>query len=164
MNISQKALDAAWETARQNGVEISPGQLLDVLKTFVHANEQNHDDEAESSVGPDIVRIISGFASLVAIRQTIIETQIAAALLPAEDGDWQYKLLYDHLFEGDDCAAVKIRASLSRMGRDFIEYYDPDTTYKEDSEAYIAALDETIDAVRAEIASQFEPEDSSMRI
>lgn len=149
MDIKPEAIEAAEEMARQQGLEISGGKLQLVLGAFMEANDPDYAARR---------KLYSGHAALVSIRKHIAEVEKEAAALPIEEGDWQYKLLFDHLFDGDECAAVEIRDVLQHMDRSLADYYDPDTTYREDAEAYITALDETIEGFRKEIAGQDDPE------
>jgi hypothetical protein len=120
-----------------------------VLGAFMQANDPDYAARH---------KLYSGHAALVSIRKHIADIEDEAAKLPAEEGDWQYKLLFDYLFDGNDSAADKVREVLHEMDRSLVDYYDPDTTYKEDSLAYIGAIDETIEGFRKEIAGEVEPE------
>lgn len=145
MDIKPEAIDAAQEMARQQGIDISGGQLKLVLGAFMKANDPEYGSR---------YKLHSGHAALVSIREHIAEVEKEAAALPSEEGDWQYKLLFDYLFDGNESAADEIRDVLNEMDRTLVDYYDPDTTYREDSEAYIGALDETIEGFRKEIAGE----------
>lgn len=149
MDIKAEAIEAAQEMARQQGVEISGGQLMRVLGAFMEV--QDPDFAAQ-------YKLYSGHAALVSIRAQIAEVEKKADALPEEEGDWQYKLLFDYLFDGNDSAADKVREVLKEMDRSLVDYYDPDTTYKADSLAYIGAIDDTIESFRKEIAGEVEPE------
>lgn len=167
MDIKAEAIDAAQEMARQQGIDISSGQLMLVLGAFMQAN----DPEASAakvindrSADPEYaarMKLCSGHAALVSIRKHIAEAEKEAAALPSEEGDWQYKLLFDYLFDGNESAAGEIHDILQEMDRTLVNYYDPDTTYREDSEAYIRALDETIEDFRKEIAGENDNEPDS---
>jgi hypothetical protein len=135
--------------ARRQGIDISGGQLKLVLGAFMKANDPEYASR---------YKLYSGHAGLVSIRRHIADVEKEAAALPSEEGDWQYKLLFDYLFDGNESAASEIRDVLKEMDRPLVDYYDPDTTYREDSEAYIRALDETIEGFRKEIAGETDPE------
>lgn len=164
VNIKSEAIEAAQEMARQQGVEISDGQLMLVLGAFMQASDfstnateavdYRHSDPEYAAR----MKLCSGHATLVSIRKHIAEVETKADALPEEEGDWQYKMLFDYLFDGNDSAADKVREVLNDMDRSLVDYYDPDTTYKEDSLAYIGAIDDTIESLRKEIAGEVDPE------
>jgi hypothetical protein len=140
--------EAALKVAGLQGIQVSREQLKSMLDAFQNFGAA-HDK---------FLDLNSRYASLLAIRLGIEDVRKEAAELPAQEDDWQYKLLFDHLFDGDDCAADRIHAILKSMDRKLVDYYDPDTTYREDAEAYIRAIDETIECIRMEIAGELEPE------
>lgn len=164
MNIKAEAIEAAQQMARQQGVEISDGQLMLVLGAFMQASDFSTNAPAASDdrhSDPEYaarMKLCSGHAALVFIRKQIAEVETKADALPEEEGDWQYKMLFDYLFDGNDSAADKVREVLEHMDRSLVDYYDPDTTYKEDSLAYIGAIDDTIKALMEEIAGEVDPE------
>jgi hypothetical protein len=164
VNIKAEAIEAAQEMARQQGVEISDGQLMLVLGAFMQASDFSNnapaaaDDRHSDPEYAARMKLCSGHAALVSIRKQIAEVETKADTLPEEEGDWQYKLLFDYLFDGNDSAADKVREVLKEMDRSLVDYYDPDTTYKEDSLAYIGAIDDTIESFRKEIAGEVDLE------
>lgn len=166
VDIKAEAIDAAQEMARQQGIDISSGQLMLVLGAFMQANDHkppmpSKDDRYSDPAYAARMKLCSGHAALVSIRKHIAEVEKEAAALPSEEGDWQYKLLFDYLFDGNESAADEIHDILQEMDRTLLDYYDPDTTYREDSEAYIRALDETIEGFRKEIAGENDNEPDS---
>ncbi len=164
MEIKAEAFGAAQEMARKQHLEITSSQLMLVLEAFLQAN--GPDERADMVIDsrhadPEYaarMKLCSGHAALVSIRKAIAEVEREAEGLPSAENDWQYKVLFDHLFDGDNCAAVDIRDVLKVMDRELVDYYDPDTTYREDAEAYIQALDETIEGFRKEIAGDTDPD------
>ncbi|MNU54720.1 hypothetical protein D3C71_437780 [compost metagenome] len=164
VNIKSEAIEAAQEMARQQGVEISDGQLMLVLGAFMQASNfsinatEAVDDRHSDPEYAARMKLCSGHAALVSIRKHIAEVEKEAGALPSEEGDWQYKILFDYLFDGNESVATEIRDILKEMDRSLVDYYDPDTTYKEDSLAYIGAIDDTIESLRKEIAGEVDPE------
>lgn len=169
VNIKSEAIEAAREMARQQGVEISDGQLMLVLGAFIQASDLSinapaaADDRYSDPEYAARMKLCSGHAALVSIRKQIAEIETKADALPEEEGDWHYELLFDYLFDGNDSVADKVREVLSEMDRSLVDYYDPDTTYKEDSLAYIGAIDDTIESLRKEIAGEVDTETAPWR-
>jgi hypothetical protein len=159
VNIKSAALDAAQDMARQQGVQISSGDLMMVLGAFLKAGEY----ELVSSKGETVeldeehntrMKMFTGYSKLLSIRKRIETAENAVGSLEETEGDWHYQTFFNELFEGDNCFAAEVRDVLHGMDRRFPDYYDPDTTYKEDSLAWIRALDELIVEVRKEVGAE----------
>ena len=163
MTIKPEAIEAAHAMARQQGLEISSGKMMLVLGAFLEAGGYElaqPSGDPDAGIDPEHVermRLFDGYSRLVSIWNRMAEAQEEAAGLDVAEDDFQYKILYDRLFEGDDCLAVQVRTVLADMGRTLPDYYDPDTTYKEDSVAYINAVNEMIEGIRREIGTEEEP-------
>lgn len=158
--IKIEAVEAAQAMARQQGLDIGGAQMMLILEAFLSAGGyelpwQDADPQAERT------KLFDGYSRLKSIRMRISLIEEEAALLPEAYGDWQYKNLFDHLFEGNGCASDEIRAVLEDIGRTFPDYFDPDTTYKEDAQAYIGAVDEMIEGIRQELSEEIDPEETN---
>ena len=156
--IKVEAIEAAQEMAMQQGLDINGTQMMLIIGSFLSAGgyelpRQDADPQAER------MKLFDGYSRLESIRTRISLIEEEAALLPEAYGDWQYKKLFDHLFDGDGCASDEIRTVLEGIGRRFPDYYDPDATYKEDAKAYIGAVDELIENLKRELSGEIEPEE-----
>lgn len=75
------------------------------------------------------------YKALGQLRQLVVELR---EVLEDEGLDWEVK--FDLVFGTHQ---KNIKALLSEAGKN-LDYYDPDTTYEEDSRAYVTALEELV--------------------
>lgn len=166
MSIKVEAIEAAQEMARQQGVDISSGKMMLILGSFLEAGgyalpeRETSDPYVENDPEhADRMKIFDAYSKLVSIRRRIAIVEAETAELPKSEDDFQYEKLYSYLFRDDDSPADEITAVLAGLDRQFPDYYDPDTTYKEDAEAYIEAVEKLIEGLRKEVSGEIEPEE-----
>lgn len=152
--------------ARQQGVELSSGKLMLILGSFLESSGYETSGSAAGKaeeVDPEHakrMKLFEGYSRLRSIRASIEKAKEHADCVENADGEPYkdlYEFLYDLLFDGDDCIAHQVRTVLADMERTFPDYYDPDTTYKEDALAYMGALDELIESFKNEVSGDVEP-------
>ncbi len=66
---------------------------------------------------------------------------LRAAKIDDQNGHDQWQKIYSVIFS--DSISVRVRKLFDNLNRSF-SYYDPDTSYREDVEAFIVALGENI--------------------
>lgn len=74
------------------------------------------------------------------LKEIVVELR---EVLDDEDIDWEEK--YDLVFDTNkEVVRPLLETAVLRL-----DYYDPDTTYKEDARAYVSALEELVEQCRA---------------
>ncbi|WP_327210976.1 hypothetical protein [Rhizobium leguminosarum] len=158
------ALSAAVQKARELGHMVPDVDMIPIIASFLRVGGYSLVDSpayeaaasgatlAEEKAALDL----DGYRRLVGMRATIeaaVEDAYAAArMAPGDDGDHHWRQVYDLLFDRDgDRLARQVYFLLSQMEREFPDYYDPDTTYQEDAQAWISAFDGMLEELSEEL-------------
>lgn len=149
MNTNTSFIEAAQAVARREGVIVSDATLAAIIHAYIEAEHLHR--------AGDVI-LLNVYAALTLIRDDIRDLEQAAAAVERSESDLHYQELFDHLFSGDDAASPNIRRLLEMAGRQFPDYYDPDTTYREDAEAFIDAFDKVLSEISNEIGMQADQE------
>lgn len=125
--MNRTALEAAREAARSRGIELDEDHLSAIIEAYLDDLERQRNAETPEEA---------------ALRQLDeLSDQVNSAVeVAGETEDWQP--VYDLIFDGDGCIAARAREIADEVGMSFPSYVDPDTTYREDSEAWIWAFEE----------------------
>jgi hypothetical protein len=123
--LNRIALESAMEAARRLGVELDEDRLSVIVEAYLDDLERQRNAETPEEA---------------ALRQLdeVADQVNSAVEVAGETEDWQP--VYDLIFDGDGCLAERAREIADDLGMSFPAYVDPDTTYREDSEAWIWAL------------------------
>jgi hypothetical protein len=125
--VDRHALEAAFDVARELGVELDEQKLARIIDAYLDTIDERRQRKTPEEIALGKLSEVSYLVS-------------HAAAGARETGDWQS--VYDLIFDGDDCLAVRSREIADDVGWSFPRYVDPDAGYQEDAEAWIAALDE----------------------
>lgn len=125
--MNRNALEAARAAASSRGIELDEDHVSAIVEAYLDDLERQRNAETPEEA---------------ALRQLDeLSDQVNSAVEAAgETEDWQP--VYDLIFDGDECLAVRSRLIAEEVGMNFPSYVDPDTTYREDSEAWIWAFEE----------------------
>lgn len=154
MELKQEALDAIVRKLALAGHEVTTVQARTAIEAFLVAGD--YDLVSRSVVGDDTFNselpteaeepFEAGYRSLLFIKEAIDKHRNAIEYKDEGEEHVVWSEFYDACFAW----MPNIREILVGMGRTFPEYYDPDTSYEEDSLAWYGAFTKMMDELAEE--------------
>lgn len=125
--MDMKALEAAHQAAERMRIDVGISALSYIIGVYEEAVERQ-----EKSIAPENMP----HEELETITYDLNE----AIKTACSTDDWSP--VYDRIFCEEGCYAVRTREIGADLGIDFPRYLDPDASYRDDVEAWVAAFDE----------------------